>query len=102
MRRPVKRILMGLVVLVVLGLLLPPFINVNRYRARIAESLSNAMGRQVTIGKVSLRLLPQPGFDLENLVVADDPSFSAEPLLRADEVTASLRISSLWRGRLEI
>ncbi len=102
MRRPVKRILLAVVVVVLLGLLLPPFINVNRYRARIAASLSNAMGRQVTVGHISLRLLPQPGFELENLVVADDPSFSPEPLLRADEVTASLRISSLWRGRLEI
>src|SRR5574337_694749 len=49
-----------------------------------------------------LRLFPQPGFSLSNVAVADDPGLSAEPLLRADEVSASLRLSSLWRGRLEI
>ena len=32
----------------------------------------------------------------------DDPTFSAEPMLRAEEVIASLRWTSLWRGRLEI
>ncbi|MGA1987645.1 MAG: AsmA-like C-terminal region-containing protein [Candidatus Sulfotelmatobacter sp.] len=49
-----------------------------------------------------LRLLPRPGFDLENLVVFDDPAFGAEPMLRAGEVTAELRLTSLLRGRLEI
>ena len=51
---------------------------------------------------VKLRLLPQPGFDLENFVIHDDPAFGAEPMLRAQEVTASLRLTSLLRGRLEI
>jgi hypothetical protein len=56
----------------------------------------------VDVTAVNLRLLPQPGFDLENFVVHDDPAFGAEPMLRAQEVTASLRLTSLLRGRLEI
>jgi hypothetical protein len=56
----------------------------------------------VEVAAVKLRLLPQPGFDLENFVVHDDPAFGAEPMLRASEVTASLRIASLFRGRIEI
>ena len=71
-------------------------------RSRISNSLSNALGRQVEISSVSLRFLPQPGFDLENFVVHDDPAFGAEPVLRAQEVTAVLRLTSLLRGRLEI
>ena len=54
------------------------------------------------IGSVRLRLLPRPGFDLENLVVYDDAAFGAEPMLRAGEVTASLRLLSLLRGRIEM
>jgi len=88
--------------IVVLAVALPPFINVGRFRLRIADSISRALGRQVTIGSVELRLLPEPGFTLHNFVVADDPALSAEPMLRAEEVTANLRLSSLWRGRLEI
>ena len=74
----------------------------SRLKSRITFSISAALGRPVDIGSVHLRLLPWPGFDLQNLVVYDDPAFGAEPMLRASEVTASLRLTSLLRGRLEI
>src|SRR5438270_11185500 len=32
----------------------------------------------------------------------DDPAFGAEPLLVCGKVTAELRLTSLWQGRLEI
>jgi uncharacterized protein involved in outer membrane biogenesis len=73
-----------------------------RLQTRITNSISMALGRRVEIGSVHLRFLPQPGFDLENFVVHDDPGFSDEPMLRSDEVSASLRVSSLLRGRLEV
>lgn len=73
----------------------------NRLRTRIVASISLALGRPVEVASVNLRFLP-PGFDLENFIVRDDPAFSAEPVIRAQEVTARLRVSSLLRGRLEI
>jgi hypothetical protein len=75
---------------------------VYRLRDRIAGSIGSALGRTVTIDNVRLRLLPRPGFDLEGLVIHDDPSFSAEPMIRAQEVSAAIRFRSLLRGRLEI
>ena len=74
----------------------------SRLKSRIIRSISAALGRSVDIGSVHLRLLPRPGFDLENLVVYDDPAFGAEPIVRANEVTAALRLTSLLRGRMEI
>lgn len=74
----------------------------SQLKSRIVSSISAGVGRPVEIGSVHIRLLPQPGFDLENLVVYDDPAFGAEPILRASEVTAELRLMSLVRGRLEI
>ena len=97
-----RTMMLGIVIVIVLGIVVPPFVNVNRYRGDIARSISNAVGRPVTVGQVELRLLPQPGFDLHNVEVGDDTSISSEYLLRADAVTAYLRLSSLWRGRLEI
>ena len=73
-----------------------------RLKTRIATSIGMALQRQVEIGRVHIRLLPRPGFDLENFVVHDDPSFGAEPVLRAQDVAAYLRLSSLFRGHLEI
>ena len=88
---------------VLLGLLLvPPFINVNRYRKRVADSIGRALGRQVSVSGIELKILPRPGLVLSEFVVADDPSYGAEPMLRAATVTASIRLTSLWRGRLEI
>lgn len=74
----------------------------SRLKSRIISSISAGVGRPVDIGSVHIQLLPRPGFDLENLVVYDDPAFGAEPILRAGEVTAALRLTSLLRGRLEI
>jgi hypothetical protein len=73
-----------------------------RLKNRLANSLAQGLQRQVEIGSVHVHLLPRPGFDLENFVVHDDPAFSAEPMLRADEVSASLRVLALLRARLEV
>src|SRR5438067_4025360 len=88
--------------LMLAALVVPPLIQLTRYRLRIPGILGGALGRPVTVAAVSLRLLPQPGFDLKGLVIGEDPSFGAEPVLTAPEVTATLRLTSLWRGRLEI
>ncbi|HZR57384.1 MAG TPA: AsmA family protein [Terriglobales bacterium] len=74
----------------------------DRLKTRIVSSISSALGRQVEASSVNLQFLPQPGFELENFAVHDDPSFGAEPMLRAAEVTAGLRLTSLLHGRLEI
>ena len=71
-------------------------------RNRIAHSIANALGRGVTIDNVRLHALPRPGFDLEGLVIYDDPVFSAEPMFRAQDVFAAIRFRSLLRGHLEI
>ena len=73
-----------------------------RLKTRIANSISLAVARPAEIGAVHLRFLPQPGFDLENLIIYEDPAFGAEPMLRAPEVTAVVRLTSLVRGRLDI
>ena len=71
-------------------------------RNRIASSIGSALGRKVTLDNVRVHLLPRPGFDLEGLVIDDDPAFSAEPMVRAQDVSAAIRFRSLLRGRLEI
>jgi hypothetical protein len=95
-----RRVLVASAVILLALFFLRP--GASRLKYRIASSISSAVGRPVEIGSVHLRLLPRPGFDLKNLVVYDDPAFGAEPMLRASEVTADLRLTSLVRGRMEI
>jgi len=102
-----KRVYLVLAFLLVLGFLLPPTINLNHFRARLSESLSRSLGRPVTIEDVRLRLLPLPGFTFRQLRISDDYEFGAEPILQTSEEdaqrsVATLRLSSLWRGRFEI
>ncbi len=86
---------------VLLLVLTPPMINVNRLRRRIAESIGRSLGRPVHLDGVTLHLLPVPGFSLQNLVVSEDPAFGAEPTIRANTVDVTLRPSSLWRRHVE-
>jgi hypothetical protein len=99
-----RRIWLALVAVVALlaVLLVPPFISVSRYKSQIASLMASSLGRPVRLSSMRLRLLPRPGFVLYDLTVEDDPTFGAEPLLRANTVTAIIRILSLWRGRLEL
>ena len=95
-----RRVLLLAAVAVLVLFLVRP--GASRLKTRIIYSMSAAIGRPVDIGSVHLRFLPRPGFDLQNLVVYDDPSFGAEPILRCSEVTALLRLTSLARGHIEI
>lgn len=93
----------GLVVVALLLLILFLFRpGVRALRQRIAGSIGSALGRRVALDNVRIHLLPRPGFDLEGLVIYDDPAFSAEPMVRAQDVSAAIRFRSLFRGRLEI
>ena len=94
-----RAILIFAIILAVLFMVRP---GANRLKSRVVNSMSVALGRQTEVSAVTFHLLPRPGFDLENLVVHDDPTISAEPMLRASEVSAALRLTSLLRGRLEI
>ncbi len=87
---------------IVAVLIVPPLVSVSRYKSRITQLVSASLGRPVRLSSVELRLLPRPGFVLTDLTVDEDPVFGAEPVLHANTVTASVRLFSLWRGRLEI
>ena len=80
---------------------LPPLLNVNRFKRRIVTSISTSLGRPVHLDSVTLVILPFPGFKLENFVVAEDPAFGSEPVIRANEVQATLRIPSLYSKKVE-
>ena len=81
-----RRWIWTLVVLLLLLLLVltPPLVNVNRLRRSIVTSMSASLGRPVHLDRVTLNVLPVPGFTLENLVVSEDPAFGYEPTIRAN------------------
>ncbi|HTH53725.1 MAG TPA: AsmA family protein [Edaphobacter sp.] len=98
--RRFRALYLGILVLLLL-VFVPPLVNLNRYQRRIAISIGNSLGRPVSLDGVSLTLLPLPGFTIQNLVVGEDPAFGSEPIIRANSVQVTLRISSLWRRQVE-
>ncbi len=100
-RRTGLIVLLILLVVFLLVVFLPPLVNVSRFRQRIATNISNALGRPVHFDQVALTMLPLPGFTLKTFVIDEDPAFGYEPILRADEVQVTLRISSLWHPHVE-
>ena len=95
-------LLLGIALLVLAALVLPPLMNLSHYQHRIASSISRSLDRPVEMSSVKLRLLPEPGLEISNFVIEEDPAFGAEPTLRAPSMVAYLRLASLWRGRLEV
>ena len=95
-----RRAIAGASLLLIALLLVRP--QAERVRWRVSQSISLAVGKRIQIGSLHLRFLPRLGFELEDFVIYDDPSVGSEPLLRAQDVTASLRVISLLRGRFEI
>ncbi|HEX4310581.1 MAG TPA: AsmA family protein [Acidobacteriaceae bacterium] len=92
----------GLIVLLLMAIFLPPLLNLGKYRRSITASMSEALGRPVYVGGMQLRLLPMPGIVMTDFTVDEDPAFGFEPALHANSVVADLRLTSLWRGRLEV
>lgn len=89
------------VVVLLLLILLPPTINVSRLQRRVARNISASLGRPVHFDNITLNLLPIPGFTLQNFVVEENPAYGSEPILRASQVRANLRIGSLWSPHVE-
>ena len=98
-----KRRLFCVALLILLVLAFGPLLfTLNSFRNRLESAMSAAVGRKVTVKNVHLRLLPTPGFNLDGFQIHDEPAFGSEPLLRAEKVSAVLRLSSLWRGKVEV
>lgn len=91
-----------IVLAIILGLAAFVPIRLDRLKKRLEASISASVGRRVSAQQINFHLLPQPGFDLKDFSIEDDPAFSSEPLLHSDSVTANLRLRSLLGARIEI
>ena len=70
------KIALGLFVIVLLILLaLPYFLNVDRYRDTIANAIAKATGRKVVVGPIHARLFPGVGVTVGELHIGNPPDF---------------------------
>ncbi len=100
-RRYVRNSFLALAFLSFAGWWVPSFFSAERYRRRLEAALERSMKRPVAFGAVSFRLLPRPGFSIENAVIREDPAFGSEPFARVDRIECDLHWRSLWLSRLD-
>jgi AsmA protein len=94
MKRALKIVGIVIAVLIVIVLVLPFVVNVNTYRPRIESELTNALGRNVTVGNLSLSLW-SGSLAADNIAIADDPSFSSSPFIKAQGLNVGIEILPL-------
>lgn len=73
----------------------------NRVRQSMILRLERTFGRRVEVKTFTFALLPLPSLDAEGITVGEDPAFGNEYFLRADRLSARLRLIGLLRGRFE-
>lgn len=100
-RRQARIAFVAVTLLAIAAWLVPTFLSAERFRRRLEAGLERALQRPVRFSSASLRLLPRPGFTVENAVVREDSAFGAEPFARVDRIECDLRWRSLWHSRLE-
>ncbi len=94
MKRALKILGIVVAVLIVVILVLPFVVNVNDYRPRIEAELTNALGRNVTVGNLSLSLW-SGSLTADNIAIADDPSFSNAPFIKAQKLDVGVELLPL-------
>src|SRR5206468_4108287 len=66
------------------------------------DAAKQATGRSVTLGRVSIRLLPVPALAIAPLAMSDSPAYPGREALRAESLSIRLGILGLLRGRLAL
>jgi AsmA protein len=93
--------LIGVLVLAVLlfvVLLVPFIVNADSFRPTIESQLSGALGREVTMGKLSFSLM-QASLIAEDIAIADDPGFSDVPFVQARSLAVGIQLLPYFYNR---
>jgi AsmA protein len=81
-------------VLVVLVILLPLLFDANRFRPEVESRLTLTLGRQVKIGSLKLDIFAG-GVQAKEISIADDPTFSREPFIKAGSLNVGVQMKPL-------
>src|SRR5271170_2655857 len=102
----ISGIVVGAIVLIAAGLTVYAYFNLSSLvasnQSRILARLSDALGRQVEVGKVQAQMGWGVSVEISGLTIADDPGFSSKPFLAASEVSADVEFFPLLSGRARV
>jgi AsmA protein len=94
MKRILKIVGIVIAILVVILVAIPFFINVNSFRPKIEATASEALGREVKVGNLSLSILTG-SVSADNISIAEDPAFGKTPFVTAKSLKVGVEIMPL-------
>src|ERR1700732_3301716 len=94
MKRILKIGAIAFAILLVILIALPLLINVNSFRPKIESELMSALGRQVTMGNLSLSIL-SGSVVADNIAIAEDPAFGKSPFITAKSLKVGVELMPL-------
>ena len=94
MSKTLKWVAIAVVALLLILVILPFLIPVNKFRPTIEAKASEALGRQVKLGNLSLSILGG-SLGIDDLSISDDPKFSSSPFLTAKKVKVGVELIPL-------
>ena len=98
MKRFFKILAIIIALLIVVAIALPFVIDANTFRPRLESELTDALGRRVKVGNLSLSLL-SGGVSADNISIADDPQFSKSAFVQAKSLKVGVEMIPLIFSR---
>ena len=94
MKRILKILAVIVAVLIVIAVAIPFFIDANTFRPKLESELTDALGRPVKVGNLSLSLL-SGSVSADNISIADDPAFSKSDFVQAKSLKVGVEMIPL-------
>jgi AsmA protein len=94
MKRILKVLAIVVAILVVILVALPFIINVNSFRPKLEATATEALGRPVKVGNLSLSILTG-SVTADNISIADDPAFGTNPFVTAKSLKVGVELMPL-------
>jgi AsmA protein len=95
---------LGLVilVLVLLALLLPFIIDLNKYQDQYRPIIEDALNRKVSLKDIRLTIFPRIGARIAEFSVLDDPAFGSNSFASLTSLDIGVKLMPLLSGRVEV
>ena len=87
-----RKLLIAIFVLIlVVVIAVPFFIDGNKYKPMVEEQAQKALGRKLTLGTIDLSVW-HGGLVIHDIAISDDPAFSHKPFLEAKSLSVGIAI----------
>jgi AsmA protein len=94
MKRILKILAIVIALLIVIAIAVPFFVDANTFRPKLESELTEALGRPVRVGNLTLSLL-SGGVSADDISIADDPGFSKSPFVQAKSLKVGVELVPL-------